>query len=82
MRAILIASFAVAVISYCTPPLSAAPAGIAVQQNATPLTHLAQASYWDDYYYGGYRPACPWGYHFYCRTMAYGYRHCACWPDY
>jgi hypothetical protein len=82
MRAMLAASLAAAAIGVYAPVLSAAPAGFAAQQNATPLIHLAQ--YWTSggWYYGGYRPACPWGYHYACRVGPYGYRHCACWPNY
>ena len=46
MRAILTAALAAATIALFTASLSAAPASGAVNQNATPLIHLAQ--------YGGY----------------------------
>ena len=47
MRAILTAALAAATIGLFTASLSAAPASGAVDQNATPLIHLAQ-------YGGGY----------------------------
>jgi hypothetical protein len=81
MRAIYAASLAAAAIGFCATGLSAAPAGFGAQQNATPLVHLAQAWVYDDYYRRGYRPACPFGYHYACRVGPNGYRHCACWPN-
>jgi len=77
MRGIMAASLVAAATGLYVPALSAAPAaGLAGAQSATPVTRVG----WG-WYYGGYRPACPWGYHYACRLGPYGYRHCACWPN-
>jgi hypothetical protein len=55
-----------------TASLSAAPAAAPVQQNATPLTQLAQ-----DY---AYRPACPYRYYYTCWSDSNGIKHCGCRP--
>ena len=80
MRRLVAAAVAVAMIG-CATALAAAPADIAAQQNATPIVRAVQVSYWGNWYYGGYRPACPWGYHYACPVGPYGYRQCTCWPD-
>jgi hypothetical protein len=81
MRTILAVSLAAVTIGFCIQQSRAAPTATA-RPIATPFVHLAQDSYWGGYYDGRYRPACPWHYHYYCRYAPYGYRHCACWPDY
>jgi hypothetical protein len=81
MRAILAAALTATMIGLYAPALSAAPAGFAAPQNATPLTHRTGGWWYGDDYYGGYRPACPWGYYYACRRGPYGYPQCACWPN-
>ena len=76
MRAIVIVAITAAASALSAAELRAAPAIVAAQQNATPLRQLIQGGY-----YGGYRPACPFGYYYACQYDRYlGYRQCACWP--
>jgi hypothetical protein len=78
MRPIVAVILAAIAIGLYAPALSAAPASSAAPQSATPITRIGWG--WD-WYYGGYRPACPWGYHYACQVGPYGYRRCACWPN-
>ncbi len=80
MRRILTVALAAAAIG-CVPALAAARADVVAKHNATTIAHAVQVSYWGGWYGGSYRPACPWGYHYTCRAGPYGYRHCACWPN-
>ena len=77
---LLAAAIAASVIG-AAPARSASPA-----PNATPVVQLAQNySYGDGYYrnyYYGYRPACPYRYHWECWFDAYGRQGCGCRPDF
>jgi hypothetical protein len=55
-----------------TASLPAAPAGVAVQQNATPFAQLSQ-----DF---AYRPACPYRYYYTCWSDRDGTKRCGCRP--
>ena len=75
MRSILTASLASVAICLFTASLSAAPASVAVNQNATPLVRLVQ--------YGGGGMGGGEEHH-YCRPYwhwACHYDHCRCYKD-
>jgi hypothetical protein len=85
MRTVLTASLTAAAIGLGATSLAAAPNGIAVMPNATPLTQPVQDNYHGSYTTGwgwgyGYNfiPACPTNYHYSCWPDPYGYRHCGC----
>jgi len=82
MRAILTASLASAAIGLCAASLSAARAGVAVQQNAISPTQLVQGDCYDGPYYCVRRRACPDRYYYTCWSNPYGYRHCGCRPGF
>jgi len=77
---------AVAASIGCAVPASAAPASVSIGQNATPLVHLAQGYYYGGRYYNGYyygyRPPCPYRYHWECWFDPYGRQGCGCRPDF
>lgn len=75
MRTILTASLAAAVTALFMASLSAAPASVAINRNASSLVQLAQ---YGGGYGGGDHPYhhCPSYYHWACR-----YDHCRCYHD-
>jgi len=64
--------------------IAAAPARSAsLAPNATPVVQLAQSDYYSELYYRyGYRPACPYRYHWECWFDVYGRQGCGCRPDF
>ncbi len=85
---ILTALFAAAIVANIgwAAPASAAPVSVSTTPNATPLVHLAQGYYYGNRYYGGYyygyRPPCPYRYHWECWFDPYGRQSCGCQPDF
>lgn len=77
MQKIIAASIVAVAIALSVAQLHAAPAGMTTRQNVAPPWRAVQAGY----YYGGYRPACQYGYYYACRyDPYYGHEHCGCWP--
>jgi hypothetical protein len=69
---------AIAASTFAAPARSAS-----LTQNATPVVQLAQSDYYGDRYYRyGYRPACPYRYHWDCWFDPYGRQGCGCLPDF
>jgi hypothetical protein len=77
-------SAAVLAAAIAASTVSAAPARSAsLAQSATPLAQLVQADYYTDLYYRyGYRPPCPYRYHWECWFDVYGRQGCGCRPDF
>ena len=77
MRAVVAFWFTAAAVSLYASALSAAAMDFAARSQTSPILRIG----WN-WYHGGYRPACPWGYHYACRRDPYGRPYCACWPNY
>lgn len=86
MRRFILAATTAAAVAVSLPTVSlgaasAAPFSAPAPLKYAPLTQLAQGYDYSGYYYGGWRPACPYRYHWECWADIYGRPSCGCHPE-